>query len=438
MAKSVKECLAKFQLGTEVESYLQAKVQPFLDKNISEQEAYSNAIREIQNETISSVEDVYRQIGLAGYEKAASAQQLKAAPIINVEANKPRVTVTAEQLEERQPTAVREKYLEQFSVPVDSKFDWTISSVLGATERAKAIKDIKEGKNTAPARKLNQEIQEAIDRGTIIINRGRGNAAETVEIHVSEWFKFTPIEQDRALKAADSADENALTIIRDNDITLQNIDDLKTLFNGFPYDQADFTEVKNYLSREGARSPEAARGSEQGEAIPQEKSLTAKGKDLAAKIRQLKTKRDTLQANIFGIPIAVYDGLLETIATAVENGALLADAIKSAIDSITDKRFDKAGFKKHVEDFMVGEKPRVKVQVGEENIKPPKPPKRNDGGEFEVSGDEMSGITHAQTEATRERFSLPLYDKNPETVDEWDAEADRLIYNGYNIEKLIF
>lgn len=52
-------------------------------------------------------------------------------------------------------------------------------------------------------------------------------------------------------------------------------------------------------------------------------------------------------------------------------------------------------------------------------------------------GGDMTGITHEQTEATRQRFSLPEYEKSAETVEGWDAEADRLIREGYNIEKLL-
>lgn len=290
------------------------------------------------------------------------------------EIDKPKIRVTAEQVEERQPENIRQRYLDDFNVPVDSKYNWTFSSVLTAAERKKAVADIKAGKNSAPAKKLNQEIEETISRGTVIINRGRGSAAEQVEIPVNQWFQLSPIEQNQTIQEAENTeieDNFISSIVRNNEITLQNIDDLKNLFNGFPYNEQDFAAVKTFLSGETTGITQTESISQEGQqpAADEEivtQTIAEQGKDLAAKIRQLKTKRDTLQANIFGIPIAIYDGLIETIATAVENGALLADAIKSAIDTITDKRFDKAGFKNHVEDFMAGEKPGVEVQVGEE------------------------------------------------------------------------
>jgi hypothetical protein len=177
-----------------------------------------------------------------------------------------KVRVSAEQLEERQPEKIRQRYIDDFNTVENSKFDWRVTSSLSSADRVKAVSDIKAGKNTAAARKLNAETDEMIKRGTVIINRGRGSQAESVEIPIDEWFKFTPIEHDKAIKAAESVDENIISIIKDNDITLQNIDSLKELFNGFPYDDTDFTAVKNHLQGETTRNAETPRVSEQGEA----------------------------------------------------------------------------------------------------------------------------------------------------------------------------
>lgn len=102
-----------------------------------------------------------------------------------------------------------------------------------------------------------------------------------------------------------------------------------------------------------------------------EKGIAAKGKELADKIRQLKTRQDKLQTNIFGIPIAIYDGALETVATAIEKGSELAEAIQKGIEYIGKKAgFDEENFRKHIEDFAAGEKPKIKVQVGGEETIP--------------------------------------------------------------------
>lgn len=65
------------------------------------------------------------------------------------------------------------------------------------------------------------------------------------------------------------------------------------------------------------------------------KKITRKGKDLADKIRSLRPKGgDAVQSNLFGLPIAVYDTALVTLANLVEGGAKLADAIKETIKGI--------------------------------------------------------------------------------------------------------
>lgn len=61
------------------------------------------------------------------------------------------------------------------------------------------------------------------------------------------------------------------------------------------------------------------------------KSLRDKGKELADRIRALRPKTDSAQSQFFGLPIAIYDTALITIAEAVEQGAKLADAIQQGI-----------------------------------------------------------------------------------------------------------
>lgn len=94
-------------------------------------------------------------------------------------------------------------------------------------------------------------------------------------------------------------------------------------------------------------------------ALLQKKSKEAiayKGKLLADKIRRLKSPRNIAQANIFGVPMAIYDGALEIVATAVENGSKLADAIANGIRYIRDnfgEEFDEKGFRESLEDVEV-------------------------------------------------------------------------------------
>lgn len=293
------------------------------------------------------------------------------------EIGKPKVRVSADQLQERQPAAIRQKYIYDFNIVEDSSFDFRVKSELSTKDRKKAVEDIKAGKNTAAAKKLEAEIKDAQDRGIVTINRGRGNNAQTVDIPIAEWFQLEPIEQENIFKTADEMDDLTTSIIQDNDITLENIDDLKHLFNGFPYDQERFQQVKDYLSTESNVSDQTAQVSQEGQQPATEKTITEKGKEFADRIRSLKSKKDTLQANVFGIPVALYDGALEVIATAVENGAKLVDAIRDGMNSIPEKErknLDIERFSKHIEDAAEGKKPKIRTTG--EVIKPPKPPKK--------------------------------------------------------------
>lgn len=104
-------------------------------------------------------------------------------------------------------------------------------------------------------------------------------------------------------------------------------------------------------------------------------TIADRGKRVAKRIRDLKSPRDIAQSNIFGIPVAIYDGVLETIATAVENGAKLVDAIQEGIKSISAKnreKFDEAGFTKHIESVETVEKPKVRVTAEQVKAGQPK------------------------------------------------------------------
>lgn len=53
----------------------------------------------------------------------------------------------------------------------------------------------------------------------------------------------------------------------------------------------------------------------------------------------------------------------------------------------------------------------------------------------EVRG--ASGITHAANEVRREMRALPEYEKSPQTFEAWNTEAEKLVKEGYDVEKLM-
>lgn len=183
----------------------------------------------------------------------------------------------------------------------------------------------------------------------------------------------------------------------------------------------DTTESKN--------TPSAREMGETDSTTDKGKSISESGKELANRLRKLKSKPNTANANIFGLAVGVYDGVIETIATAIENGAKLADAIKSGLDSLSKEdreKVDENAFNQHIKDFSEGKKPKIKVTNSGEDIL------------TEPSDDGKSGITHVATEETRKEFGInDPYEKSVITDSELNAEAEKQIKEGYNIEKLI-
>jgi len=198
-----------------------------------------------------------------------------------------------------------------------------------------------------------------------------------------------------------------------------------------------------------------------------EKPATEKVRAAAKTVRSLKIKQEGLQANIAGIPIALYNAALETIATALEAGASLTDAIREAIrkhklnkqkdfdsdtfvkqlESVTGQTVEKIGGKYAIQIEAAGEVPvQPKAGVSEEveggvpGAKPQAAPEEGkaEGEEEKVTPEEMVGIKHKSTEKIRIAYSLPEYERpQGKTMDELEAEADQKIKSGYNVESLI-
>lgn len=109
--------------------------------------------------------------------------------------------------------------------------------------------------------------------------------------------------------------------------------------------------------------------------LPLFKDIKGRGKEIADLLRKGKIKIGGLQSNIAGIPIAIYNSAIEVIATALENGASLTQAINKAIKRYRlneNKNFNQSEFIKKLED-ATGEK------FTDAAVEPPKPPKEAEG-----------------------------------------------------------
>ncbi len=77
----------------------------------------------------------------------------------------------------------------------DSDTDWRPTIDMSQKDREQAIADIKAGKKTKRAEKLQAAIDEMYDKGVVSVNRGRGAHAEAYDIPFKDWFsERTPEE----------------------------------------------------------------------------------------------------------------------------------------------------------------------------------------------------------------------------------------------------
>jgi hypothetical protein len=139
-----------------------------------------------------------------------------------------------------------------------------------------------------------------------------------------------------------------------------------------PKQETRSTEVISDISKEQGEPNAGQRGRAGDGMVPEptvrqvsesQQTSKEKVKSVVANIRKAKIDLSKLsdggpQSNILGIPVAVYNAALETVALAVESGASLADAIYYAIEKHKlDRRekFNKAELIKQLED-LTGEK----------------------------------------------------------------------------------
>jgi hypothetical protein len=134
-----------------------------------------------------------------------------------------------------------------------------------------------------------------------------------------------------------------------------------------------------------------------------QKSLKAKGKEMADLIRSLRPKTDTASAQLFGLPLAIYDTALVTIANAVEAGANLADAIQSGIAYIKQN----GGFKNKKDEKLFAS--YVKGQIT-----------------YDERLQAFKDRTVRTTEKLKEKTAAGDFEPEPRSILELDEEARQL------------
>lgn len=135
-----------------------------------------------------------------------------------------------------------------------------------------------------------------------------------------------------------------------------------------PLDEAsgNSAEVGERVPKSGETTvPQEQQNVSSENAQPKEVKISDKAKALADKIRSLKSDQSKLHGGLEGIAAATWDGALETIASTVEAGGKLVDAINEGVKHILANHPD--ANEKEVRD-------KLNEQIGEEPQEEPKEP----------------------------------------------------------------
>lgn len=149
-----------------------------------------------------NLEKIAKENGVSVTKKMTADDVINALKEKSNTITKPKVRVSAEQLEAAQPSGTKkEEDFNTFKNTVsddilnvkESSFDWRIKlpDDIPTSQREKGIADIKEGKETVASKKVLSAIQDMYNNGEVLMNRGRGNQAETIAVPLKEYLSGT-------------------------------------------------------------------------------------------------------------------------------------------------------------------------------------------------------------------------------------------------------
>lgn len=216
-----------------------------------------------------------------------------------------------------------------------ARFDFGMDS----RDKQKAVRDIKNGNyETEPAKKMLAKLQEWDKNDEYPIIEGLGGASKRAKYATAEEIQHN----------IDDAKANKI-----GELSPRQIEEVNKPLSELGFTNKDFEDYENHRA-ETERGNTGATASiandvQQAEndnaASPtQDTSSTAtqgsepkiadKAKELADRIRSLKSDKTILHGGLEGVGVAVWDGALETIATTIEAGGKLADAIQEGVKHI--------------------------------------------------------------------------------------------------------
>lgn len=270
---------------------------------------------------------------------------------------------------------------------------------LSATQIRAALKSIKDGKPNNGAKAIYDYVENAVKEGEIEVqDKTTGQAAK---VPVNEYFE---VFETPAKELTDDEIDQLNWELSEESFNLNNeLDEQESV-----YTEAKPTPTSTTVASEEKPAPTKPSADANTKETPKEevKKETPKAGDaarkLADKIRSGKiSKLGGFKSGGFD---AIWDASLEVVASAIEAGASVADAIQSGLAYV--KKTDWYKNLSNKEEFDKKYQEHLSA---------------------EYSG---IGITHADTSAIRDAHDFGEYVKIAEEIDAWDAKAKEKIANG--------
>lgn len=171
----------------------------------------------------------------------------------------------------------------------------------------KAVKDIKSGKDSAPARQLKEKILEIKKTGQVPQLFGTGGATERTNVPLEEYYKDDIPDSDEISEQENEyANSNIPPMLMEDigvgDITLENLPKLKEkLFSGFPFTEADYNNVKTHLENEATnKTSETVTESETVSEQSKQPEEVARKTDKEVIQDEIKTAKEALRQKLGG------------------------------------------------------------------------------------------------------------------------------------------
>lgn len=204
---------------------------------------------------------------------------------------------------------------------------------------------------------------------------------------------YNKLPRDRKQRKLNAMAQRLQAAKRDGIISEDDFDNVKQRID------ADYEALGSDVRVDEIVVPDIAMDGMEGEGLDAKPSTKEQAKQIADKIRSFQKPNDRLYGGFLGLPVAIYNGMLATIAAVIEAGGTVAEAIEKAVAYIKANS-DKSD--KQVRDAVTEHMkllgftiPAQQQQVPNEPPPPPQEPQQQKPDGFESKQGKKSLLNRA-------------------------------------------